>query len=323
MPTVPMQPRGPGQWMRRVWVRVGDVSSSNEITFREQEAARVAEQNLAALPDSRDRHRIAVRALARAGNVSRALEVADAWIARDRMDPEALAARADLLARSGRRDEALRVLTGIVDLRPDDAVLQERLANAFDRAGQSERSCSHRVAMAEIDTTNADRVGAAVRCERATGRSSMADVLLRSVREERTRERAARVAGEAATPLPSRGDLFLDASWSGGDDVDLTLIAPDGSRISWMGGRTNVVATAPTASGTETLGLRSATAGNYLIEVSRTSATDRRPITGSIRVRVLDATETIRFTLRGDREVVGRAIVRREQRMESVGGGGW
>jgi tetratricopeptide (TPR) repeat protein len=320
---VPMQPRGPGQWMRRVWVRVGDVSNSNEITFREQETARIAEQNLAAMPDSRDRHRIAVRALARAGNVSRALEVADAWIARDRMDPEALAARADLLARSGRRDEALRVLTGIVDLRPDDALLQERLANAFERAGQSERSCSHRVAMAEIDTTNADRVGAAVRCERATGRSSMADVLLRSVREERTRERAARVAGEAATPLPSRGDLFLDASWSGGDDVDLTLIAPDGSRISWMGGRTNVVATAPTASGTETLGLRSATAGNYLIEVSRTSATDRRPITGSIRVRVLDSTETIRFTLRGDREVVGRAIVRREQRMESVGGGGW
>jgi Flp pilus assembly protein TadD len=160
---VPMQPRGPGQWMRRVWVRVGDVSNSNEITFREQETARIAEQNLAAMPDSRDRHRIAVRALARAGNVSRALEVADAWIARDRMDPEALAARADLLARSGRRDEALRVLTGIVDLRPDDALLQERLANAFERAGQSERSCSHRVAMAEIDTTNADRVGAAVR----------------------------------------------------------------------------------------------------------------------------------------------------------------
>jgi tetratricopeptide (TPR) repeat protein len=322
VPVIP-QPRGPGQWMRRVWVRVGDVSNSNEITFREQEAARVAEQNLAAMPDSRDRHRLAVRALARAGNVSRALEVADAWISRDRTDPEALAARADLLARSGRRDEALRVLTGIVDLRPDDAVLQERLANAFERAGQSERSCSHRVAMAEIDTTNADRVGAAVRCERATGRSSMADVLLRSVREERTRERATRVAGEAATPLPSRGDLFLDASWSGGDDIDLTLIAPDGSRISWMGGRTNVVASAPMASGTETLGLRSATAGNYLIEVSRTSATDRRTITGSIRVRVLDATETIRFTLRGDREVVGRAIVRREQRMETVQGSGW
>ncbi len=319
----PTVPRGPGQWMRQVWVRVGDVSSSNEITFREQETARVAEQQLAAMPDSRDRHRVAVRALARAGNVSRALEVADAWIARDRMDPEALAARADLLARSGHRDEALRVLTGIVDLRPDDALLQERLANAFDRAGQSERSCAHRVAMAEIDTTNADRVGSALRCERATGRSSMADVLLRSVRTDTVRTRAERVASQPATALPTRGDLLLDASWAGGDDVDLTLIAPDGSRISWMGGRTNVVANAPMGSGSETLGLRSATAGNYLIEVSRTG-TDRRPVTGTIRVRVLDATETIRFTLRGEREIVGRAVVRREQRMETVsGGGGW
>jgi tetratricopeptide (TPR) repeat protein len=316
-------PRGPGQWMRRVWVRVGSVASSNEISFREQEAARMAEQQLAILPDSRDRHRAAVRALARAGNVSRALEVAEAWVARDRMDPEALIARADLLARSGRRDEALRVLTGVVDLRPDDAALQERLASAFDRAGQQDRSCAHRVALAEIDTASADKVGAALRCERALGRSAMADVLLRSVREVSVRTRAERVAGTPAEPPRARGELFLDASWSGGDDLDLTLIAPDGSRISWMGGRTNVVGSLPFGAGSETLGLRSATVGNYQIEVSRTNATDRRPITGEIRVRVLDETQTIRFTLRGERETVGRAVVRREERMEAVGGGGW
>jgi len=152
----------------------------------------------------------------------------------------------------------------------------------------------------------------------------MADVLLRSVREVSTRTRAERVASQPASALVSRGDLFLDASWSGGDDLDLTLIAPDGSRISWMGGRTNVVATGPMAAGTETLGLRSASVGNYMIEVSRTSTTDRRPITGSIRVRVLDDTQTVSFTLRGEREIVGRAVVRREQRMETVqGGGGW
>ena len=162
----------------------------------------------------------------------------------------------------------------------------------------------------------------AVRCERATGRSAMADVLLRSVREDATRTRAERVASQPATALPTRGDLFLDASWAGGDELDLTLIAPDGSRISWMGGRTNVVASAPMGRGSETLGLRSATAGNYLIEVSR-AGTDRRPVTGTIRVRVLDATETLQFTLRGEREIVGRAIVRREQRMETVSGGGW
>ncbi|MFN7701446.1 MAG: hypothetical protein ACK5U8_26370, partial [Deltaproteobacteria bacterium] len=315
-----------GRWMRRVWVRVGEVSGSGEVTFREQEAARVAEQQLQFLPDSRDRHRAAVRALARAGNVERALEVAEAWIARDRMDPEALGARADLLARSGHRDEALRVLTGIVDLRPDDALLQERLANAFERAGQGERGCAHRVAMAELDTNNGERVGAAVRCERALGQSAMADLLLRSVREERARERARRVAAGSAAPLPTRGELLLDASWAGGDDLDLALITPDGSRLSWMGGRTGVVASAPTGAGTETLGLRSATAGSYLIEVSRTSAPDRgvfdaSPITGTIRVRVLDATQTIRFTLDGERALVGRAVVRREQRTESVPGG--
>jgi tetratricopeptide (TPR) repeat protein len=321
----PPPPRG-GRWVRRVWVRVGEVSGSGEITFREQEAARVAQENLSRMPDSRDRHRLAVRALARAGNVERALEVAEAWIARDRTDPEALGARADLLARSGHRDEALRVLTGIVDLRPDDALLQERLANAFERAGQGERSCAHRVAMAELDTSNGERVGAAVRCERALGQSAMADLLLRSVREERARERARRVAAGSAAPLPTRGELLLDASWAGGDDLDLALITPDGSRLSWMGGRTGVVASAPTGAGTETLGLRSATAGSYLIEVSRTSAPDRgvfdaSPITGTIRVRVLDATQTIRFTLDGERALVGRAVVRREQRTESVPGG--
>lgn len=318
-PTVMRTTRG-GQWMRRVWVRVGDVSNTTDISFREQEAARVAEQQLALVPDSRDRHRSAVRALARAGNVERALEVADAWIARDRLDPEALAARADLLARSGHRDEALRLLTGIVDLRPDDATLQERLANAFDRAGQAERSCAHRVAMAEIDTSNADRVGAAVRCERAAGRNPMAEVLLRSVRESTTRNRAERVAGEAATTPAARGELFLDASWAGGDDVDLTLIAPDGTRISWMGGRANVVASNPTAAGRESLGLRSATVGTYLVEVSRTNPTDTHTLSGTIRVRALDTNRTLSFTLRGEREIIGRATVRREARMESAGG---
>lgn len=316
-------PRPTGRWMRRVWVRVGSVASSNEISFREQEAARIAEQQLAILPDSRDRHRAAVRALSRAGNVSRALEVAEAWLARDRQDPEALVARADLLARSGRRDEALRVLTGIVDLRPDDAALQERLASAFDRAGQQERSCAHRIAIAEIDTSNADKVGAALRCERALGRREMADVLLRSVREDRVRERAERVASQPVDAPRTRGELLLDARWSGGDDLDLTLVAPDGSRISWMGGRANVVASTPFGAGSETLGLRSATVGNYQIEVSRTNAADRRPISGEIRVRVLDETQTIRFTLRGERETVGRAVVRREERMEAVGGVGW
>lgn len=318
VPVPPPAPRPPGQWMRRVWVRVGEVSTSNEVSWRELEAARLAEQALAAVPDSRDRHRAAVRALSRVGNVARALEVAEAWVARDRLDPEALVARADLLARSGRRDEALRILTGVVDLRPDDAALQERLANAFERAGRAERACAHRVALAEIDTSQAERVAAAVRCERAAGRSALASILLRSVRQDSVRARIERLAAQPALVSSARGELSIEASWSGGDDVDVALVAPDGTRISWMGGRANVVASGPTAAGTETLGLRSASVGSYWIEVARTNASDVRPIFGTLRVRVLDETRTFPFTLHGIREVVGRATVRREERLEAV-----
>lgn len=306
---------GPGRWMRRVFVRVGSVSSSSEITFREQEAARVAEQALQMAPDSRDRHRAAVRALSRAGNVSRALEVAEAWITRDRLDPEALIARADLLARSGHADEALRVLTGVVDLRPDDALLQERLVNAFQRAGREDRSCAHRVALAEIDTANVDRMGAALRCERALGRSSMANILLQSVREPSARERAERVASTIPTPPRTRGDLMVEASWPGGDDIDISLIAPDGSRISWMGGRTNVVALGPMSAGSESLGLRTASVGTYQIEVTRRGE-GTHAISGQLRVRALESNQTIPFTISSGRSIVGRATVRREAQMQ-------
>ncbi len=315
---------GRGHWERWVTVRVGSVSSTSTTSPRDEEAARAAELRLEAEPNNRDRHRAAVRLLARAGRVDRALEVADAWIARDRMDPDALAARADLLARSGHRDEALRVLTGIVDLRPDDVALQERLALAFERAGLAERSCAHRIAMAEIDTSNADRLGRAVGCERALGEGPLANILLGSAREASTRTRAERVAGTPASRLPSSGELMLEASWVGGDDLDLALITTDGTRVSWMGGRPNVVASTPMGDGRETLGLRSARLGTYLIEVSRTRGLEvsrtrgsdaARPISGTVRVRVRDATQTLRFTLTGERVTIGRATVRNERRL--------
>ena len=63
---------------------------------------------------------------------------------------------------------------------------------------------------------------------------------------------------------------MIDASWSGGDDVDVALIAPDGSRLSWMGGRTTLVGRDARAAGHEQLGLRTASVGQYLVEVSRT-----------------------------------------------------
>ncbi len=316
--TTPPQPR-PGQWMRRVWVRVGEIRTDGTPSFREQEQARIAEESLRQQPDSRDRTRAAVRALSRAGNLERALELAEAWFARDRLDVDALVARADLLARLGRSSEALRLLTGVVDLRPDDVALQTRLASAFERSGDEARACAHRVALAEIRKEDAATVANAVRCERGLAHRELADLLLGSVREERVRSRASSLANAPAESRTPRGELMIEASWPGGDDIDVALIAPDGSRLSWMGGRTTIVGSDVRSSGRETLGLRTASAGQYLVEVTRTTPNAEGTLRGTLRIRALDETRTIPFVI-GDEEhqSVARVVVRRESRLEPV-----
>jgi Mg-chelatase subunit ChlD len=321
MPSRP--PMGGGRWMRRVYFKVGDVAMSTSPDSSELAAVAAAESALTASPDSRDRHRELVRALSRAGNLTRAAEIAEKWLGRDALDAEALTYLADVVGRQGKRDEALRLLTGIVDLRSDDRTLQERLAKAFDRAGMAERACAHRVALAEIASDDAAALGAAVRCERALGRPDSARRLLESVSDTALRARA-ESASLAGPPADRRtGDVTLDATWSGGSDVDLTLITPQGSRLSWMGGRTSVFAQDAASSSHELLGLGSTGVGSYVIEVVRARAGDAMPISGNITVNTFGTRRSIPFTLRGERVVVGRVQVRRESRMESVMGGGW
>lgn len=317
LPATP--PRRPGQWMRRVWFRVGEIRTDGTPSFREQEQARLAEESLRQQPDSRDRHRAAVRALSRAGNLERALELAEAWFARDRLDVDALVARADLLARLGRRDEALRLLTGVVDLRPDDVALHARLASAFERSADTARACAHRVALAEIQRDDAASIANAMRCERANGQRELAELIASSVRQERVRSRASSLASAPIDVRAPRGELMIDASWPGGDEIDIALIAPDGSRLSWMGGRTTIVGSDVRSSGRETLGLRTASVGQYLVEVTRTTPSAEGTLRGTLRVRAMGETRAIPFVI-GDQEraSVARVVVRRESRLESV-----
>jgi ferric-dicitrate binding protein FerR (iron transport regulator)/tetratricopeptide (TPR) repeat protein len=317
-PMPPPPPGRGGQWMRRVWFKVGSVAASSGPTAAEQGAVSGAEAALAVAPDSRDRHRALVRALSRAGDVRRAEEVADRWLGRDALDAEALTYLADAVARQGRRDDAMRLLTGIVDLRPDDKALHERLAKAFDRAGLSERACAHRVALAEIDARDTTAVAAAVRCERALGRGDAAGRLLSAVSDGGARARVESQALAAPAAERSSGELTVSATWSGASDVDLAIITPQGTRISWMGGRANVFAGDATTLGRETLGLRSANVGSYVLEVVRAKPGDRQTVTGRVDVTVLGERRTLPFTLAGERAVVGRVEVRRESRLERV-----
>ncbi|MEM9071355.1 MAG: VIT domain-containing protein [Myxococcota bacterium] len=305
-----------GRWARKVWYSEGRTTRGEDQRARERErtAVRAAEEALRLQPDSRDRHRTLVRALSRAGDLARAEEVARRWLDRDKLDPEALTYLSDVVGRLGRRSEAVRLLSGIVDLEPDNRVLQRRLANAFERAGKAEEACAHRVSLAEIRSNDRELVANAIRCERSLGRADAGERLLLQVDAD-ARERVRTQAARAPTPERVRGNLLLDATWTGGADIDLTLVTPQGTRLSWMGGRTNVVGDDATRIGHERLGLRRAARGSYVIEVNRVSG-DRAPIRGEVRVRVLGETQTMPFELIGERVVVGRASVVRRWRIE-------
>ena len=304
-----------GRWMRRVWERVGSIDAGAVEPPADRQAVFQAEEALRMQPDSRDRHRDLVRALARVGDLERAEEVAEQWLGRDQLDPEALIALADIVGRLGRRGEALRLLTGIVDLQPDTAALHVRLADAFDRAGQTDRACGHRVALAELDGAEAQAIAGAVRCEQGLGQHVLASQILDAVTDSAARRRVEQALTTPPSARPVNGDLMIEATWSGPQDLDIGLIDSSGQRISWMGGRTNVVGDSAWMPGREQLGLRWTPAGAYALEVARTDPLDTTPISGQVRVRLLGQVRTIPFTVVGPQAQVAQVRVRRVSRL--------
>jgi hypothetical protein len=174
------------------------------------------------------------------------------------------------------------------------------------------------VTLAEIQPDDAEAVAAAVRCERGLEHAAGARRVLAAVTDARTRERVERLAAEPAPAPRVRGALVIDASWRGEADVDVALITPDGNRLSWMGGRTTVVGADAGALGHESLGLRRAQPGSYVLEVSRADDSEV-PVSGTLRVRVLGERRSVPFSLGAERRVtVARVDVQRRSRLVAV-----
>ncbi len=310
--------RGPGRFMRRVWFRTGGVQTVAGPSSTDLRAVAVAEAGLRSEPDSRARHRDLFKALARAGDPARAQEIAEKWLGRDPLDAEALARLADAVARQGRRSESLRILSGIVEADPDAKPLHDRLARAFERVGSAVLACAHRVALSEISPSDLSAAADAVRCTSTIGDREGAGLVYAALSDDAARRRAADAAARTPDAERTWGEVVLDASWVGAGDLDIALVAPDGTRLSWMGGRSGLSAEAAAAAGRERLALRRASVGTYLVEVTRTDPADRSPASGRITVAALGARRTLDFTLQAERAIVGRVVVRREFRLEPV-----
>ena len=319
-------PSRPRNWvpMKRVWDRKGAIAQDLS-AWHDRDSAKVAaaESDMLTKPDSRGATKSLFGLYAQHGRLDRAADIADRWATRDQLDPEALVARADLAARAGDREAAVRILGGAADVRPDDAGSQNRLASIYDQLGLRDRACAHRIALAEQRATDVDAQVAAIRCARATGQGELADRLLSDV----PADRRAAVDRGLDKPAPAdvtdlRGDVRVEATWDAGEDLDVALVDKNGARISWMGapGKIQTTARLQSASGSEGLGVVNLGAGSYVVEVSRTRVGSDTPVRGSVTIRAAGETRVVPFVVTGPRVEVGRVDISYTPRLIPVDG---
>ncbi len=297
--------RRPGRFMRRVFHREATLTANASFV---EGADRVSSARLAlaASPDDRGKHRDLARALLRRGSFDELEQVLGDWQKRDPLDADAIALRAELLASRGDRASAARVLSGVAA--SSDPARLDQLASGASMAGQNELACALRVASAESSPEDATRVARAVRCEREHGRTRSADRWL----DEAGARRGAVEAALAAFERPSAvsGDIVVDASWSGGADLNLAVIDPSGQRLGWLAGRGRAEDT--TSRTHEKLAVSSGSVGSFLVEIARSDKSNELAsgATGFIQVSAFGMTKRVPFALAGPSARVARIDAR-------------
>ena len=303
--------------MRRVFERQANINTSQVIPFA---AATDKIAKAQAELDKNTNRRVAVKELytllALAGEVDRAGVLADRWSQKEALDPEALTARADLAARRGQRDEAIRILGSVVDVRPGDIPSQKRLARLHRWAGRQALGCRHAIAIAQLRQDDAKLLSEAVFCGRKTGENAMVDDMLASADAKVKKQAEAALKGMKDKSDLARGDIKITATWDGGGDVDVALIHPKGHRVSWLGAPTKAIISAEDVLSTrrEALGLLGSPAGEYVIEVVRGSGATG-PQRGELLVTAAGQTRKIPFDLVGERQSVGTIRVSFKSRL--------
>ncbi|MFO0675982.1 MAG: VIT domain-containing protein [Polyangiaceae bacterium] len=311
-----------GRWMKREWYREADVVPQTGPRVPYETLAK-ARAELLAFPDERKKHVELVRLLAQNGNVDDLEDAVTAWSRRDPLDDGAVTARADVLARRGDRDAALRVLSGVLaspTLPPQEvATIATNLATAFERAGAEKEACALRIAALEAKPKDETALAAAALCERKTGHARAAEGLLVNPapgisRESVARKVAALDVAESSKSERATGDVVVDASWDGDADLDVTVVDPQGNRIAWTSRAKGVRVADPRSRRHEVLGFPATVAGAYAIELTRTGDGSRAS-RGVVRITAFGSTKSQDFVLTGTRTSVGAAIVKWKSRM--------
>ncbi len=303
--------------MRRVWDRVARIDAPpSPLLAASHERRQSLELEARENAESRDALRRLYVVDLLSGDLASALRAVEHWSAKDPLDVDALTARADLAAQRGQRDLAIRILAGVVDVRPGDYKAQWRLARLHRWAGRPERGCRHSLAVAQLVLRDAKLVSEAVGCARDVGQHRTADALLASLDPEVRGDVERRVLARRDSDQLS-GDFRVTASWQGSEhDLDVVVLAPEGYRISWLGAPTRAVITAKDVLSLEreSLALRGAPPGEYAVELVRSSSPPG-PVRGTLRIQIADAERNLPFTLENERLRVATANLRNQARL--------
>jgi hypothetical protein len=315
--------------MKRIWTRKATIveGASPAVTDEKIAAARTA---LAAAPDARSKHKDLVRLLALSGRLDELSDELDKWSARDPLDGDCIAARADLAARRGDRRAAMRVLGGVLaqsSASPADlAAVATSLADAHEREGEASVACAYRITAAELRPTDAKTVARAVRCEGRgdAGRARWTDPMKEADRRALAAELAKSPPALDVGQTPS-GDIVVSATWDAPQqdraDLDVALIDPNGNRVAWVGRGKGVRVDGAKATGREALGISTSAAGPFVVEITRSSGltgasgTIAAPIAGRVTIRALGSSQTMPFFLAGARAQVARIDVHFEPQL--------
>ncbi|HEX3773587.1 MAG TPA: VIT domain-containing protein [Polyangiaceae bacterium] len=307
--------------MRRVWDRKGQIITTRFVPLAASVTAVAdAERALAADPDRRSAVKKAYSLYAASADLGRAASLVERWAGKEPLDPDALTARADLAARRGDRELAVRILGSVVDVRPDDVASQKRLARLYRWSGRADLGCRHSMAIAELRSSDPKLLADALRCARGGNATRWASDALALVDEKTARAAEALASQPAPDDTRLLGDLRVEATWSDDADLDLALLHPDGHRVSWLGAPTREVISARDVldRGREGLALNGAKPGEYAVEIVR-SAGVSGPIHGEVTIFAAGETRRVPFTLESQRMTIALAEIKMVPRLVPLG----
>ncbi len=295
-----------GEWvpMKKVWFKEAVISEHSDrasIAAADERELEARERKLEDEPESRERTMALVRWHMRMHATERAEKLTERWLDKDRMDPEALVALADIAALRGDLERSKALLSSAVEADPQRPLAHLRMARLYEAAGEVGLACEHRLSQALVARSDAAAQAAAVRCGAREAR------VLAGL-EEKLRAKVERSLEREPKPVRISGPFRLDASWDAQVDVDLVVVSPQGRVVSWQGGADLSADEVASLTG-EKLTFKGSDNGRWQVFVVRHDEGDHERVEGTLRVTAHGATRRIPFVIGDDESAVSVADI--------------